>query len=233
MQTSKQGIDLIKKFEGCVLKVYLDAVNVKTVGYGHTGPDVNAMAVGTPITQDQAEEYLKKDLIKFEMRVEWYDPIYKWTQNEFDALVSFAYNIGSIDQLTERGARSKEVIAEKMLAYNKAGGRVLSGLTKRRQTEHDLFVKGYNDQTATYGIGNVYTLQSNMYVRSEPNGSKLKYDALTIDAKKHAHFDTEGHAILDKGTRVTCKALTSLNGQIWMKIPSGWICAKGEKVYVK
>ena len=58
---------------------------------------------------------------------------YNWNQNEFDALVSFAYNIGSIDGLTASGSRSKEEIADKIQAYNKAGGKVLSGLIRRRQ----------------------------------------------------------------------------------------------------
>lgn len=65
---------------------------------------------------------------------------YEWNQNEFDGLVSFAYNIGSIDQLTANGTRTKEQIANKILAYNKAGGKVLAGLTRRRQEERTLFL---------------------------------------------------------------------------------------------
>ena len=63
---------------------------------------------------------------------------YKWSQNEFDALVSFAYNIGSIDGLTSSGSRSK--IVDKFLAYNRVGGKILSGLTRRRQEERVLFI---------------------------------------------------------------------------------------------
>ena len=65
---------------------------------------------------------------------------YKWNQNEFDALVSFAYNIGSIDGLTSSGSRSKDEIVDKFLAYNRAGGKILSGLTRRRQEERALFI---------------------------------------------------------------------------------------------
>ena len=68
-----------------------------------------------------------------------YDKIYKWNQNEIDALVSFAYNIGSIGGLTANGTRSRSAIAVKMMEYNKAGGRVYRGLTRRRTAEKKLF----------------------------------------------------------------------------------------------
>jgi len=65
---------------------------------------------------------------------------YNWNQNEYDALVSFAYNIGSIDGLTAKGARTRSEIAAKILEYNKAGGKVLAGLTRRRQEERALSI---------------------------------------------------------------------------------------------
>ena len=81
-----------------------------------------------------------------------------------------------------------------------------------------------------YQIGQVYTLQSDMYVRQTPNGSKIKYDSLTQDGKKNGKFDDDGNAILKKGTRVTCKAMS----ENWMKIPSGWVCAyNSTKTYIK
>lgn len=81
-----------------------------------------------------------------------------------------------------------------------------------------------------YKVGNVYTLQSDMYVRQTPNGTKIKYDSLTQDGKKNGKFDDEGNAILKKGTRVTCRALS----ENWMKIPSGWICAyNSKKIYIQ
>ena len=76
----------------------------------------------------------------YEAKVEKYDTTYHWNQNEFDALVSFCYNIGSIDQLTANGTRSRETIADKILEYNKAGGKELSGLTKIRKAELGLFL---------------------------------------------------------------------------------------------
>lgn len=137
MKTSQAGIDLIKKFEGCRLDAYKCPAGVWTIGYGHTA----GVTAGQKISPAQAEAYLRADLEKYEKKVGKYADRYRWTQNEFDAIVSFAYNLGSIDKLTANGTRSKAVIAEKILLYNKAGGKVLAGLTKRREAERELFVK--------------------------------------------------------------------------------------------
>lgn len=138
MKTSQKGIDLIKKFEGCRLDAYKCPAGVLTIGYGHTA----GVTAGQKISPAQAEVYLRTDLEKYEKNVEKYNNRYSWTQNEFDALVSFAFNIGSIDKLIANGTRTKAVIAEKILLYNKAGGKVLTGLTKRRQAERELFLSG-------------------------------------------------------------------------------------------
>ena len=120
MKTSKNGINLIKKFEGCRLTAYKCAAGVPTIGYGHTA----GVKMGQAITQEQADRYLKDDLVKYEKNVGKYDSKYRWNQNEFDALVSFAFNIGSIDQLTASGIRDRKTIAERILQYNKAAGKV-------------------------------------------------------------------------------------------------------------
>lgn len=147
MKTSDRGIALIKKFEGCKLTAYKPVATEKywTIGYGHYGPDV---AAGAVISQMQADMYLRLDLDKFEKKVEKYNSKYHWTQNEFDALVSFAYNIGSIDQLTANGTRSKSEISVKIPAYNKAGGKVLAGLTKRRTAEQSMFNESLKKEEA-------------------------------------------------------------------------------------
>lgn len=136
MNISERGLDLIKSFEGCKLTAYKCPAGVWTIGWGHTG-DVYE---GQTITQNQADKLLEYDMGKYEVKVEKYKDIYQWNQNEFDALVSFAYNIGNIDQLTAKGTRSRNVIADKLLAYNRGGGRVLAGLTRRRKAERELFL---------------------------------------------------------------------------------------------
>lgn len=136
MKISESGINLIKEFEGLRLEAYQDIVGVWTIGYGHTGD----VAAGRKISEAEAEEILRKDLAVFEEKVAAYDSTYHWTQNEFDALVSFAFNIGGIGQLTQMGTRTKAQIAEMIPAYNHAGGRVVKGLTDRRLKEQKLFL---------------------------------------------------------------------------------------------
>lgn len=140
MKAGEKCIALIKKYEGCRLEAYRDVVGVLTIGYGHTG----GVKEGQRITQGQAEAYLKKDLEKFEKLVMKYGDRYRWRQNEFDALVSFAYNIGSIDKLTANGTRDRATVAEKMLAYNKINGKAHTGLSKRREEERELFLSSAN-----------------------------------------------------------------------------------------
>lgn len=135
MKTSQEGIRLIEEFEGLRLTAYQDSVGVWTIGYGHTKNVKKGMA----ITKEQAEHYLIQDVAKAEKNVNSFGSIYCWTQNQFDALVSFAFNIGSINQLTAYGARTIPQISAKILEYNKAGGKVLEGLNRRRKAEKLLF----------------------------------------------------------------------------------------------
>lgn len=143
MKTSKKGIDLIKSFEGLELKAYRDAVGVLTIGYGHT----KGVKEGDTITTAKAEELLTEDLKKFEERVNyWSTKKYNFNQNEFDALVSFTYNlgVGNLDKLVKNGKRNRGAIADTIPAYNKAGGKVLSGLVKRRKKEKEIFLTPVN-----------------------------------------------------------------------------------------
>lgn len=135
MKISNRGIELIKKYESCVLDAYKCPAGVWTIGWGHAV----GVTPGMHISKEQADEYLKKDVAKYEQHVSSYSQ-YNWNQNQFDALVSFAYNVGSIKQLTSNGLRTITEIADRMLLYTKANGKTLSGLVKRRKEEHDLFV---------------------------------------------------------------------------------------------
>lgn len=155
MVISEYGIKLIKQFEGLRLNVYLDCVGVKTVGWGHTGSVVNNMEVGQAITLDKAEYYLKKDLAKFEKAVNKYNPIYNFTQYQFDALVSFAFNCGSnnLKKLLKDGNRTIEEISNSFLKYNKAGGKIVLGLTNRRKAEKALFDSAPNREYYARYVG--------------------------------------------------------------------------------
>ena len=137
MRTSSKGVSLIKSFEGCRLKAYKCPAGVWTIGYGHTA----GVKEGDTITQEQADEYLRNDLAKYEKAVLNYDGIYHFNQNQFDALVSFTYNCGAgnLKNLTQSGKRTLAQIRERLLLYNKAGGVVLRGLQRRRAAEKELF----------------------------------------------------------------------------------------------
>lgn len=138
MNTQKAK-DLIKLFEGLRLRAYRDPVGKPTIGFGHT----QGVRMGDEITEEQAYIFLDLDMTPIIKKLESYDSKYHWNENEFNALLSFAYNlgVGSIDQVTANGTRTKDEIASKMLLYYNAGGKRLEGLVYRRQKEYDLFIK--------------------------------------------------------------------------------------------
>lgn len=140
MKISENGLNLIISFEGFCPKATKAVKTEKyyTIGYGHYGKDVDEKQT---ITKEDALSLLKKDMKRFETKVMKYNNCYNFTQNEFDALVSFAYNVGNIDKLTAKGTRTKKEIADAMLLYIKSGGIVLDGLRKRRIRERELFLK--------------------------------------------------------------------------------------------
>lgn len=141
MQTSDKGIELIKQFEGCKLTAYLCPAGVLTIGYGHTGPGVTP---NLKISINEAERLLRLDLVRFEAGVAQAVTM-PLNQSQFDALVSFTYNLG-VGAL--RGSTLLKVLntgyyqaaAEQFAKWNKAGGRVLPGLTRRRGAERALFL---------------------------------------------------------------------------------------------
>ncbi|WP_019104081.1 lysozyme [Chromobacterium haemolyticum] len=141
MKTSAKGIALIQKSEGLRLKAYQDSVGVWTIGYGHTGPDVTSALV---ITHDQADALLARDLEKFEAGIMRLVKV-QFNQNQFDALVSFAYNLGlgalqGSTLLRLLNAGDYAGAAAQLPRWNKAGGKELPGLTRRRAAEQALFL---------------------------------------------------------------------------------------------
>jgi len=139
MHTNKAGVDLIRQFEGCKLETYICPAGVPTIGYGHTGRDVQ---LGTKITQDKAEGLLINDLRLFEQGVEHLCPT--CTPNQFSALVSFAYNLGlhALEGSTLRRLHNAGRYADAQAQFGKwvnAGGRKLGGLVRRRAAEAALY----------------------------------------------------------------------------------------------
>ena len=137
---SSNGVVLIKSFEGFsrVACKALSSERYLTIGYGHYGKDVKP---NQTITEAEAVKLLVKDLSGFVTKVNKYNRKYGFTQNEFDALVSFCYNVGNIDGLTKNGTRTKAQIADKFLAYSYSGGKFIKGLYNRRVKERNLYNK--------------------------------------------------------------------------------------------
>lgn len=145
MQISDKGIALIKEFEGCKLTAYQDSVGVWTIGYGWTQPvDGKPIRAGMTINQETAERLLKTGLVSYESDVSLLVKV-GMTQGQFDALVSFTYNLGSRSLSTSTLLRKLNAgdyagAADEFLRWNKAGGKVLNGLTRRREAERALFL---------------------------------------------------------------------------------------------
>lgn len=144
MRVSQRGIDLIKKFEGLRLRSYLCSANVLTIGYGHTGSDVYP---NQQITEEEAETLLWKDTESAQQTVSSFVKV-KLNQNEYDALVSFVFNIGPTAFINStlfkilNGGSDRKVVAAEFGRWVKAGeGQVIPGLVRRREAEKALFLK--------------------------------------------------------------------------------------------
>ena len=142
MKLSQNGLDLIKEFEGLRLKAYPDLGGVPTIGYGTTGPNIK---LGMEISKPEAEELLRADVAAFERGVSNLVEVVI-NQNEFDALVSFSYNVGlsalqssTLLRLLNDWA-DRTVVASEFLRWNKVGDKPIEGLTRRRKAERDLFL---------------------------------------------------------------------------------------------
>jgi lysozyme len=141
MKIGEKGLKLIKRFEGLKLSAYYCPGGILTIGYGHTGKDVFQ---GQRITVQQAEDLLRKDVERFEKAVERLVTV-ELSQEQFDALVSFTYNLGegalaksTLLKVLNRGEYSKAAV--QFDQWNKAGGKVLAGLVARREAEEQLFL---------------------------------------------------------------------------------------------
>ena len=139
MNISEAGLDFIKEHEGCRLEAYQDSVGVWTVGVGHTGPLV---VKGLVITQDEADDLLRHDVAVAVKCVTGLVTV-PLTQEEFDALCSFTFNLGCTalrnSTLLRKLNAGEDGIATEFLKWDHAGGKQVAGLTKRRADEAALF----------------------------------------------------------------------------------------------
>ena len=196
MNVSTNGIELIKQFEGCSLKGYKCPAGIWTIGYGHT----NGVKEGQTITKEEAELLLKEDLAGFEKVINNVVNV-EINQNQFDALVSFSYNIGigALQTSTLLKLLNKSDYngaAEQFNRWVYAKGKKLTGLVKRRSAEKELFLKPI---TTHYKV-----IAAGLNVRSGPG---INYDRVNI---------------LYKNKIVEISKISSR----WAKLSdgSGWVC---------
>ena len=214
-QISDNCLALVKKWEGCYLTAYLDPVGVWTIGYGTTNADKSITGTtirnGLKISQATADKWLRESLNrKYLPKVLKYDDRYHWNQNQLDALVSFAYNIGSIDQLTANGTRSISQISSHIPAYNKAGGRVLLGLIRRRADEKKLFDRKVSTvSTKKYTV----TFQTENKYKSVRYGGNSVYNSACGPASLCNALRAAG--IADVGLLTMCKLSESCGARVY------------------
>lgn len=147
---SNAGLELIKAFESCLrpvpgrpgfFKTYIDPVGIKTIGWGHTNHHPPRITTATIWSQQECDEALDRDLDIFEAQVNRLATV-PLEQYEFDALVSWAYNTGgprSSMVWKYVNSERKGMVVEQLKKWNKGGGRVLAGLTRRRLAEGLMF----------------------------------------------------------------------------------------------
>lgn len=205
MKTSENGLRLIKNFEGCRLTAYVCSAGVLTIGYGHTG----GVTRGMTITQKQADEYLKKDVERFEKAVNNYVTKLKLNQNQFDALVSFTFNCGEKNLQSLCRNRNTTQIADALLLYNKGGGKVLQGLVNRRKAERELFIKDMKNEIKEH--------------------KKLPYEVITtcdLNIRKGPGTNYGIKRVAKKGEKLKVWAVTTNNDMEWGKNGDEYYCLR-------
>lgn len=215
MKTGKKGIELIKQFEGCKLTAYKCPAGVWTIGYGTTGKvDGKPICKGIKITKSKAESLLKEDLATFEKSVSNYVKV-SINQNQFDALVSFAYNVGAgalkgSTLLKKLNKKDYKGAAEEFLRWNKAGGKVLAGLTRRREAERKLFLQSTAGQ-------------------NEPKKDKVTYVSVTANSglkcRKTASIKGQVLGAFEKERKLQVLEKTNKD---WYKVKG--ICTTGKTI---
>lgn len=187
-KTGQAGLTLIKQFEGCRLIAYQCSAGVWTIGYGHT----TGVYKGMKITQKKADEYLKQDVAKFEKYIN--NPSYvpftdKLNQNQFDALVSFAFNLGQGNVKKLCTGRVMNQIPSAMQQYCKAAGKTLPGLQRRRKAEAALYNKKVESCT---GVTTTTVKESEDYsmntIKKGSKGKSVKVWQIIIGTMADGNF---------------------------------------------
>ena len=226
MKISAAGIELLKQFEGCRLTAYEDSVDVWTIGFGTT----TGVKEGQTISQVKAEEYLRFDLAIFEKAVteSLKVPV---NQNQFDALVSFTYNVGVsafrsstlLNLINEK--TDKKVVAAEFSKWVKAGNQTLPGLVSRRKAESELFLKGAKNDVLAHTI----LAQRDTWLKRKPGQtSDLTPEQKLFVPKGSAHAWTNISIVPGEvDYKITLEAQPN---QVWWFYPTHWKIINDPKV---
>jgi len=226
MKISATGIELLKQFEGCRLTAYQDSVGVWTIGFGTT----TGVKEGQTISQVKAEEYLRFDLAIFEKAVteSLKVPV---NQNQFDALVSFTYNVGVsafrsstlLNLINEK--TDKKVVAAEFSKWVKAGNQTLPGLVSRRKAESELFLKGAKNDVLAHTI----LAQRDTWLKRKPGQtSDLTPEQKLFVPKGSAHAWTNISIVPGEvDYKITLEAQPN---QVWWFYPTHWKIINDPKV---
>ena len=234
---SQNGIDLIKKWEGCELTAYWDSYGgVWTIGYGTTEYDEDIIGQeiyeGLTISQETAEYWLQISVdAYYSPNVNKFMDIYNFNQNQFDALTSFAYNIGSIDELVNYGYASIAEISENILLYCYAGGVWLQGLYNRRLDEKTLF-----DTPADGGDSPAPDNNNNGGTETVPSDSVVQVIVDAVNVRASASTSSEIVATYGNGDTFYYDSIVRNSECSWISYIGGsgnrrYVCGKSSSGY--
>ena len=237
MSISQRGIDLIKSFEGFRGKAYkaLSTEKYYTIGYGHYGADVYE---GMTITKEEAERLLRSDLVKYTGYVNTFLNTYNITvnQNQFDALTSFTYNVGNVWKNQDFSLKrylinginnySADQITTAFRNWNKSGGKVIPGLTRRREAEAKLFLEGVGQVTCncsdSYAGDYVCTASSSLTIRSGHGTGYSKVGSIPHGATVYVSKGNGAWAHVSYNGMNGYASMDYLQKQNQVKAPSGY-----------
>ena len=237
MSISQRGIDLIKSFEGFRGKAYkaLRTEKYYTIGYGHYGADVYE---GMTITKEEAERLLRSDLVKYTGYVNTFLNTYNITvnQNQFDALTSFTYNVGNVWKNQDFSLKrylinginnySADQITTAFRNWNKSGGKVIPGLTRRREAEAKLFLEGVGQVTCncsdSYAGDYVCTASSSLTIRSGHGTGYSKVGSIPHGATVYVSKGNGAWAHVSYNGMNGYASMDYLQKQNQVKAPSGY-----------
>lgn len=198
--------------------------------HNHFGLKCGSAWKGDSITLSTKEEYQKGNLVTIKAKFRKYPNDMAGVAGYYDFISAKRY--ANLKTATTYREYAEYLKADGYATSSSYINTLCSTVEKYGLTVYD---SGGEIVADKYIVGRTYRTNVDLYVRESPRGDKKKFNQLSPNAQKHGFADNEGYGILKKGTEVTCKAVTKMNGQTWIRIPSGWLCAinVNNKIYIE